>query len=46
MIIHGFAFGKLTKPDHDHYLQVLPASTSLILFHLPRLKEQRHLTAK
>jgi hypothetical protein len=46
MIIHGFALWKYAKPADDHHLQVLPARTSLILFHLPGLKEQRHLTGK
>jgi len=45
MIIQGFAFWKFTKPAHEHHLQVLPAHTSLILFHLRGFKKQRHLTS-
>jgi hypothetical protein len=44
MIIHGFAFWKFAKPAHEHHLQVLLACASLVLFHLPGLKKQRHLT--
>jgi hypothetical protein len=46
MIIHGFAFVKFAKPAHEHHLQVFPARASLVLLHLPGLKELRHLTAK
>jgi hypothetical protein len=42
--IHGFAFWKFAKPAHEHHLQVLLFRASLILFHLPGLKKQRHLT--
>jgi hypothetical protein len=28
MIIHGFAFWKFAKPDHEHHLQVLLSLTA------------------
>jgi len=38
MIIHGFVFEEVTKPAHEHHLQVLPARASLISPHLSGLK--------
>jgi hypothetical protein len=45
MIIHGFVLEEVTKPAHEHHLQVLPALTSLVPAHLPGLEnEHRNLT--